>query len=47
MCLRLVSVCVTCVCMLGVHVGGCVCVWFRGHTLPDLISCGQYVCVGR
>lgn len=40
------SVYVTHVCMLDVHMGECVCIWFRGHVLPDLISCGHmYACI--
>lgn len=41
-CLRHVSVCVTHVYMLSIHMGRYVCVWFGGHMLPDLFSCAQY-----
>lgn len=37
---------VTVICVLDVHLGGCVCVWVRKHTLPDLVSCGHmYLCM--
>ena len=40
--------CVTCICMLGVHMGGCVCVWFRGiHCLTSLAVVSMYVLEGR